>query len=371
MSLLQVVVMGVFVHEVLKHDTVQEVVLCDIDEAVIRVSKSTSHACPPSPPPRSAYTSATASNPVGPAESLFQKPYVQLLHNALTPWGHISTQGECMWIHLPLVHRLRKMTSQIFSEYEYAYTTIPTYPFGKIGFMVCAKAPGRDLLIPVREAQGTRYYNKEIHKSTFVFPEFVRALLEGKVLKPKFGKEALAPAAEYVVRDPFNELTIVCCTLRGAEALAEGLSSTTGISLNVNDAETLGKAVAEYDLTISLIPYTYHALVIKPAIKSKTHVVTMSYVSPTMRELDEEAKKAGIVVINEIGLDPGFDHLYVVKAIDEAHAKRGIKKFLSYCGGLPASECAGYPLGYKFSWSSRGVLLALLNSAAYLSEGKR
>jgi len=91
-----------------------------------------------------------------------------------------------------------------------------------------------------------------------------------------------------------------------------------------------------------------------------------------MRELDVEAKAAGIIVLNEIGLDPGIDHLYAIKTIDEVHAKGGkVKQFISYCGGLPAPECSGNPLGYKFSWSSRGVLLALLNSASYLSDGNR
>ncbi len=74
---------------------------------------------------------------------------------------------------------------------------------------------------------------------------------------------------------------------------------------------------------VSLIPYTYHAAVIKAAVKGRTHVVTTSYVSPAMRELDDEAKRAGIVVMNEIGLDPGIDHLYAVKTIDEVHEKGG------------------------------------------------
>lgn len=81
--------------------------------------------------------------------------------------------------------------------------------------------------------------------------------------------------------------------------------------------------MAVHDLVISLIPYTHHADVIKAAIKGKTHVVTTSYVSPAMRELDAAAKEAGIVVLNEIGLDPGIDHLYAVKTIDEVHAKGG------------------------------------------------
>lgn len=105
--------------------------------------------------------------------------------------------------------------------------------------------------------------------------------------------------------------------------MADGLPNAKGISLDVNNSSDLEGQVASHDLVISLIPYTYHAAVIKAAIKAKVHVVTTSYVSPAMRELDEEAKKAGIVVMNEIGLDPGIDHLYAVKTIDEVHAKGG------------------------------------------------
>jgi spermidine synthase len=105
--------------------------------------------------------------------------------------------------------------------------------------------------------------------------------------------------------------------------LAEGLENATAISLDVNATDVLEAVVADHDLVISLIPYTHHASVIKAAIKGKTHVVTTSYVSPSMLELDEEAKKAGIVVMNEIGLDPGIDHLYAIKTIDEVHSKGG------------------------------------------------
>ncbi len=90
-----------------------------------------------------------------------------------------------------------------------------------------------------------------------------------------------------------------------------------------------------------------------------------------MLELDQAAKDAGITVMNEIGLDPGIDHLYAVKTIEEVHAEGGkILSFLSYCGGLPAPEDSDNPLGYKFSWSSRGVLLALRNAARYYKDGK-
>jgi Saccharopine dehydrogenase NADP binding domain len=95
------------------------------------------------------------------------------------------------------------------------------------------------------------------------------------------------------------------------------------MSLDVNDTPALEAAVAAVDVVVSLIPYTLHVPVIEAAIKSKTHVVTTSYVSPAVRALEERVKAAGVVVINEIGLDPGIDHLYAVKTIDEVHAQGG------------------------------------------------
>lgn len=91
-----------------------------------------------------------------------------------------------------------------------------------------------------------------------------------------------------------------------------------------------------------------------------------------MMALDKEAKDAGITVFNEIGLDPGIDHLYAVKTIDEVHKEGGkITGFLSYCGGLPAPESSDNPLGYKFSWSPRGVLLAARNTATFYRDGQK
>jgi saccharopine dehydrogenase (NADP+, L-glutamate forming) len=162
-----------------------------------------------------------------------------------------------------------------------------------------------------------------------------------------------------------------CRTLESAKKLSEGVKNGHPISLDVTDEKALDAAVAIHDLVISLIPYTFHVPVIKSAIRNKKNVVTTSYVSTAMEELQEEAKAAGITVMNEIGLDPGIDHLYAVKTIEEVHEAGGkIKSFLSYCGGLPAPECSDNPLGYKFSWSSRGVLLALRNTAKFYQDGK-
>lgn len=159
--------------------------------------------------------------------------------------------------------------------------------------------------------------------------------------------------------------------MESAKNLIGGVKNAKAISLDVTNSEALEAEVEKVDIVISLIPYTFHAGVIKAAIKKKKNVVTTSYVSPAMMDLDKEAKEAGITVMNEIGLDPGIDHLYALKTINEVHESGGkILSFLSYCGGLPAPEASNNPLGYKFSWSSRGVLLALRNSAKFWQDGK-
>ncbi|KAJ3046158.1 hypothetical protein HK097_001002 [Rhizophlyctis rosea] len=179
------------------------------------------------------------------------------------------------------------------------------------------------------------------------------------------------PCLRYLLRREDNEVTIASRRIEPSQQLAAGHPRAHPISLDVSNAAALEAAVAAHDLVISLIPYTQHAAVIDAAVKHKKHVVTTSYVSPAMEAFDAAAKQAGVIVLNEIGLDPGIDHLYAVKTISEVHAAGGkITSFLSYCGGLPAPEASNNPLGYKFSWSSRGVLLALRNDAKFWGEGK-
>ncbi|KAI8068025.1 saccharopine dehydrogenase [Gongronella butleri] len=180
-----------------------------------------------------------------------------------------------------------------------------------------------------------------------------------------------APAVEYIIRRPENKVTIASRRLENAQSLAAKYPGTIPVAFDINNEQAIEDLVAQHDLVISLIPYIYHAQVIKAAVKHKKNVVTTSYVSPAMMEYDQAAKDAGITVMNEIGLDPGIDHLYAVRTIEEVHAKGGkMLEFISFCGGLPAPEDSNNPFGYKFSWSARGVLLALNNTAKYLENGK-
>lgn len=100
-------------------------------------------------------------------------------------------------------------------------------------------------------------------------------------------------------------------------------------------------------------------------------MVTASYISPDMQDLNEAAMRAGVLLLNEIGLDPGLDHLAAKDIIDKSHQDGyEIESFTSWCGGLPAPEHADNPFKYKFSWSPLGVLTATQNDAKYLKNGK-
>ncbi|KAG9533600.1 spermidine synthase, partial [Aureobasidium melanogenum] len=125
-----------------------------------------------------------SSDPEGPAEALFQKPYFELLKGALREGGVITTQAENQWLHLPLITKLKQDCKQVFPNVEYGYTTIPTYPSGQIGFMVCCLDANRNLKKPVRqwseaeEDKLCKYYNKEIHEAAFVLPNFAKKALK-------------------------------------------------------------------------------------------------------------------------------------------------------------------------------------------------
>lgn len=112
--------------------------------------------------------------------------------------------------------------------------------------------------------------------------------------------------------------------------------------------------------------------VLRACVKHGVNVATSSYVSPDMMTLDAEAKKKGLTLLNECGLDPGIDIMGTMKVVDEAH-KRGWKvvSYESFCGGLPVAEQANNPLGYKFSWSPGAAIKASRNQAIFMKNGKR
>ncbi|MCO7222989.1 saccharopine dehydrogenase C-terminal domain-containing protein [Pleionea sp. CnH1-48] len=178
------------------------------------------------------------------------------------------------------------------------------------------------------------------------------------------------PAVEYLTRNENNQITLVSHILAEAEALAGEHPRIKAMQGDVSDKQQMGALVEQHDLVISLVPYLFHVAIAELCIEHKKPMITASYVSPEMKALDAKASEAGVLVLNEIGLDPGIDHLSAMKIIDEVHAEQGeVLSFASWCGGLPAPECNNNPLGYKFAWAPRAVLLALLNEARFLKSG--
>ncbi|KNC47891.1 saccharopine dehydrogenase [Thecamonas trahens ATCC 50062] len=163
-------------------------------------------------------------------------------------------------------------------------------------------------------------------------------------------------------------------TLERAEKMIAGLDNVEALELDIthDSAEArLHELVPDVDLVVSMLPYIYHVKAAKVAIAHKKHFATTSYVSDAMRELEADAKDAGIILLNECGVDPGTDHASAMKIVHEVQSKGGyIKSFSSYCGGLPAPHFNDNPMGYKLSWAPRGVLLAGRNTAKFKKDGE-
>ncbi|MDF1558953.1 MAG: saccharopine dehydrogenase C-terminal domain-containing protein [Bacteroidales bacterium] len=178
------------------------------------------------------------------------------------------------------------------------------------------------------------------------------------------------PMVEYLLEEGF-EVIIATRTKEKADKLLGGHKNGRSLAWMTDDMVTLNAMVRDSDLTVSLLPYKYHVDVAKLCLKHRKPLVTTSYVSPAMQELHDEAVNAGVILLNEAGLDPGIDHMSAMRIIDTVRERGGkIEEFYSLCGALPAPEYATNPLGYKFSWSPKGVVLASRNGASYLKHGK-
>ena len=177
------------------------------------------------------------------------------------------------------------------------------------------------------------------------------------------------PIVKYLLQQGDIFVTMASRTVSKAEKIIDDHPNGKAIAFDVNDEDHLESLVEHADIVVSLLPYTFHVKVAKFCIKHKKHLVTTSYVSDEMRELDENAKDANILLLNECGLDPGIDHMSAMRVIHHVEKNGGcITSFKSTTGALPAHEANTNPFGYKFSWSPRGVLLASKNSAKWLED---
>ncbi len=156
-----------------------------------------------------------------------------------------------------------------------------------------------------------------------------------------------------------------------AHEKTKGHPSAKAIQLDVNNSDQCATEVQNCSLVISLLPPHLHHVLALECIKQKKHFITASYLSPEILALNEEAKNAGILMLNECGLDPGIDHMSAMEVIDRLKADGcEITSFRSYTGGLVAPESNDNPWGYKFSWNPKNVILAGQGTARYINNGE-
>ena len=179
------------------------------------------------------------------------------------------------------------------------------------------------------------------------------------------------PHVRYLLDVPDFEVTVASRTVSKAEDLIDGHPRGQAVALDVKDESAMEELIRQSDLAVSMLPYVYHPKVAALCVKHGKHMVTTSYVKDEMMALDGPAKEAGVIILNEIGVDPGIDHMSAMQVIHGVEGKGGkIASFMSWTGGLPAPEASDNPFGYKFAWSPRGVLLAGKNPARFQRHGE-
>jgi spermidine synthase len=193
---------GGVLREVCRHPGVQRITMCELDPLVVSISKRYLGASTASAFDDQRLTLVHAdaaqfvkdqlsvydvvivdsSDPVGAAETLFTADFYMSLRRAMRPGAIMCNQGECVWLHLSLIAEVLKHCREVFPSVDYAFTTIPTYPSGQIGFLICSTTPGHVLRQPVREpepavAASLKYYSPAVHAAAFVLPGFAEKVV--------------------------------------------------------------------------------------------------------------------------------------------------------------------------------------------------
>jgi len=203
---------GGVLREVSRHSSIEQIDICEIDKMVVDVAKQffPDIAVGYDDPrvnlhigdgvaflkavPEGTYDAVIvdSSDPVGPAQELFEKPFFQSVANALRPGGVVCTQAESIWLHMDIIEGIVANCRQIFKgSVNYAWTTVPTYPSGVIGFMLCStEGPPVDFKHPVNPIDANessnkckgplKFYNSEIHTAAFCLPSFAKKVIESK-----------------------------------------------------------------------------------------------------------------------------------------------------------------------------------------------
>ncbi|KAF8493580.1 Saccharopine dehydrogenase-domain-containing protein [Gautieria morchelliformis] len=202
-----------------------------------------------------------------------------------------------------------------------------------------------------------------------------KAKLAGSTPKKKvllLGSGMVArPVVEEFSKRKDVHLVVASNNVMDAPFINERFQNVTFKQVDLADIAEVDSLVSDADVVVSLLPAPFHPAAAKLCITHRKHMVTASYISPAMRELHESAVESDVLLLNEIGLDPGIDHCSAISLLQRLKSQNKIaKSFISFCGGLPAPEAADVPLGYKFSWSPRAMLNVALSSARFKLMGE-
>lgn len=177
------------------------------------------------------------------------------------------------------------------------------------------------------------------------------------------------PFAEYILSQNF-ELTIAIRNPSEAEMITGGKHNGKAVLWNANDEEIPGDLIAAHDLTVSLLSGKYQAAVAKICISHKKHLITTSFLSAEMKELDKEAKEAGVILLHEMGFAPGFDHMTAMRLIEKVQQEGGkIRELYSLSGALAAPEETNNPFSHKFTGAPRETIKKYNHGARFMKNG--
>ena len=156
-----------------------------------------------------------------------------------------------------------------------------------------------------------------------------------------------------------------------AEQKVDNHPNGKAIHFDVFDEEQRNDGIRNADIVVSMLPASMHILLAEDCVFQGKNMVTASYVSDKIAALNDKATEKGVLLLNEIGLDPGIDHMSAKKVIDEIHHTGGdIHTFKSFCGGLVAPQYDTNPWNYKFTWNPRNVVLAGQGTAQFIRNGQ-
>jgi len=185
------------------------------------------------------------------------------------------------------------------------------------------------------------------------------------------GGSLARPLVRYLLEKTRHEVICADQTSGMAADLVKGYSRGKAVAVEFDDRHELESLIRPADFVVSLVPYRYHIPIAELCITHRKHMVTTSYTGEAMRELDGRARSAGIMLLNEMGVIPGIDHMIAMRSIHRVTAGGGkVASLRMYGGALPAPEAGMNPLGYRYSWNMRCVLEAGRTHARYRERGE-